>query len=52
MEVENLASNENLSKHCNHPLLPQGIRGLPIGKYGYGTLIYLLLRPLGLTITT
>ena len=26
--------NENLSKRCNHPLLPQGIRGLTIVKSG------------------
>ena len=32
MEVKNLAWNENLSKHCNHPLLPQGISGVIIGK--------------------
>ena len=32
MEVKNLAWNENLSKRCNHHLLPQGIRGLIIGK--------------------
>ena len=31
-----LAWNENLSKRCNHPLLPQGIRGLIISKSGYG----------------
>ena len=46
MEVKNLASNENLSKRCNHPL--QGIRGLVIGKSGCGKtklLINLLLRP-------
>ena len=36
MEVKNLAWNENLSKHCNHSLLPQGIRGLIIGKSGCG----------------
>ena len=36
MEVKNLAWNENLSKRCNHPLLPQGIRCLIIGKFGYG----------------
>ena len=35
MEIKNLAWNENLSKHCNQPLLPQGIRGLIIGKSGY-----------------
>ena len=34
MEVKNLAWNENLSKRCNHPLLPQAIRGLIIGKSG------------------
>ena len=48
MEVKNLAWNENLSKRCNHPLLPQGIRGLTIGKSGCGKttlLINLLLRP-------
>ena len=48
MEVNNLAWNENLSKHRNHPLLPKGIRGLIIGKSGCGKptlLINLLLRP-------
>ena len=32
MEVENLAWNENLSKRCNHSVLPKGIRGLIIGR--------------------
>ena len=36
MEVKNLAWNENLSKRCNHPLLPHGIRGFIIGKFGCG----------------
>ena len=48
MEVKNLAWNENLSKRCNHPLLPKGIRGLIIGKCGCGKttlLIKLLLHP-------
>ena len=48
MEVKNLAWNENLSKRCNHPLLPRGIRGLTIDKSGCGKttlLINLLLRP-------
>ena len=48
MEVKNLAWNENLSKRCNHPLLPKGIRGLIIRKFGCGKttlLINLLLRP-------
>ena len=48
MEVKNLAWNENLSKRCNHPLLPKCIRGLIIGKSGCGKttlLINLLLRP-------
>ena len=48
MEVKNRAWNENLSKHCNHPLLPQGIRGLIMGKSGCDKttlLINLLLRP-------
>ena len=34
MEVKNLAENKNLIKRRNHPLLPQGIRGLIIGKSG------------------
>ena len=48
MEVKNLAWNENVSKRCNHPLLPQGIRGLIIRNSGCGKttlLINLLLRP-------
>ena len=48
MEVKNLAWNENLSKRCNHPLLPHGIRGLIIGKSECGKttlLINLLLHP-------
>ena len=48
MEVKNLAWNENLSKRCNQPLLPKGIRDLIIGKSGCGKttlLINLLLRP-------
>ena len=48
MDVKNLACNKNLSKRCNHPLLPKGIRGLIIGKSGCGKttlLINLLLRP-------
>ena len=48
MEVRNLALNENLSKRCNHPLLPQGIRDLIIGKSGCDKttlLTNLLLRP-------
>ena len=48
MEIKNLAWNDNQSKRCNHPLLPQGIRGLIIGKSGCGKttlLINLLLRP-------
>ena len=36
MEVQNLAWNENLSKRCNHYLLPQSIRGLIIGNFGCG----------------
>ena len=42
MEVTNLARNENLSKRCNHSLLPQGIRGLIIGKTGCGKTILLI----------
>ena len=48
MELNNLAWNENLSKHCNHPLLSKGIRGLITGKSGCGKttlLINLLPRP-------
>ena len=48
MEVKNIAWNENISKRCNHPLLPQAIRGFIIGKCGCGKttlLINLLLRP-------
>ena len=47
MEV-NLAWNKNISKLCNHPILPQGIRGLIIDKSGCGKttlLINILLRP-------
>ena len=35
MDVKHLAWNENLSKRCNHPLLPQGIRGLNVIKPHY-----------------
>ena len=48
MEVNNRAWNENQSKRCNHPLLPQVFRGLIIGKSGCGKttiLINRLLRP-------
>ena len=36
MDVKNLACNEDLSKRCNRPLLPQCIRELTIGKSGCG----------------
>ena len=48
MDVKNLAWNEYLSKRCNHPLLPEGIRGLIIGKSECGKttlVINLLLHP-------
>ena len=48
MEITNLDWNENLSKRCNHLLLPQSITCLIIGKSGCGkttSLINLLLRP-------
>ena len=51
MDVKNLTWNENLSKRCNHPLLPQAIRGLIIVKSGCGKttlLVNLLLRPVWL----
>ena len=51
MEIKTLAWNENLSKRCNHSLLPKGIRGLIIGKSGCGKITLLinhLLRPGGL----
>ena len=47
MEVKILAWGENLSKRCNLPLIPQGIRGLIIDKSECGKttlLIHLLLR--------
>ena len=47
-KVKNLAWNENVSKRCNYLLLPQGIRGLIIGKSGCSKttlLTNLLLRP-------
>ena len=53
MEIKNLACNENLSKPCNHSVLPQGIRGLIIGKYECdktALLINRLLRLAGLSI--
>ena len=42
MEVKNLAWNENLSKRCNHPLLPQWITGLIIDKSGCGKITLLI----------
>ena len=36
MKVKILAWNENLSKRCNHSVLPHNIRGLIIGKSGFG----------------
>ena len=38
MEVKNLAWNENLSKRCNHFLLPKGIRGL-ITDFGISSIL-------------
>ena len=43
--MKNLVWNEILSKRCNHPLLPQGIRELIIGKSECGE-ITLLIKPL------
>ena len=48
MEVKNPTWKENLSKWCNHTLLPKGIRGLIIGEpWCCKTilLINILLRP-------
>ena len=42
MKVKNIAWNENLSKLCNHSLLPKGIRGLIIDKFGCGKTILLI----------
>ena len=50
MEVNNLAGKENLSKRCNHSLLPLGIRGLITGKSrcGRNTLLTNFLLRLGM----
>ena len=48
MEITNLSWNENLSKRFNNPLLPRSIRGLIVGKSGFGKttlLLNLLLKP-------
>ena len=48
MEISDLSWNEVLSRRSNHPLLPQNIRGLIVGKSGCGKttlLLNLLVRP-------
>ena len=42
MEVQNPAWNENVSKRCDHPLLPKGIIVLIIGKSGCGKATFLI----------
>ena len=44
LKIKNLAWNESISKRCNHPLLPQVIRGLIIGKSGCGKTTLLINR--------
>ena len=36
MEVKNISWNENKTYKRNHPLLPQSLRGLIVGKSGCG----------------
>ena len=48
MDVIDLSWNESTLKRFNHPLLPNSIRGLIVGKSGCGKttlLLNLLLRP-------
>jgi len=48
MEVKNISWNQKQTKKSNHPLLPQILRGLFVGKSGCGKttlLLNLLLRP-------
>jgi len=47
MEVKNILWNESKTNERNHPLLPQSLRGLIVGKSGCGktTLLLKLLRP-------
>jgi len=48
MEVKNISWNENKTNERNHPLLPQSLRGLIVGKSGCGKatlLLNLLLQP-------
>jgi len=48
MEVKNISWNGNKTNKRNHPLLPQSLRGLIVGKSSCGKttlLLNLLLRP-------
>jgi len=48
MKVKNISWNENVSNKNNHPLLPNSLRGLIVGKSGCGKttlLLNLLLQP-------
>src|SRR6218665_3317331 len=48
MEVIDLSWNDSLNTRSNSPILPNSIRGLIVGKSGYGKttlLLNLLLRP-------
>ena len=48
MEIADLSWNEVTEKRFNNPLLPRSIRGIIVGKSGYGKttlLLNILLRP-------
>ena len=48
MEIRDLSWNETTTKRLNNPLLPRSIRGIIVGKSGWGKtmlLLNLLLRP-------
>ena len=48
MEVDDIFFGEPITKRFNNPLLPRSIRGLIVGKSGYGKTTFLfnfLLKP-------